>query len=122
MRRYDTAHMAKNPGQRVNVMAVSLARDDNAAGAYQMFVYALRPNQKGQLKNFGTCKPRDGKLHCGVDVGSGSFTLTRTADGLQLDNPDRFHMRFETEDGGLMLEGNDHRAFRLPAAEERDCQ
>ncbi len=122
LRQYDAAHMAKNPGQRVNVMAVSLARAEGAGGAYHMFVYALRPSAKGQLKNFGTCKPRDGKLQCGVDVGSGSFSLTRTADGLQLDNPDRFHLRFEKEDGGLMIEGKDHRAFRLPPAEERDCQ
>jgi hypothetical protein len=124
LRRYDATHLANNPGQRISMMAVSLAREaDAAAGTYQMYIYALRPGAKGQLKNFGTCRLRDGTLHCGVDVGQGSFALTRTAEGLRLDNPERFHMRHETADGGLTIEGDrDHRAFRLASARPRDCQ
>jgi hypothetical protein len=124
LRRYDAAHLASNPGQRVSLMAVSLARETDApAGTYQMYVYALRPTAKGQLKNFGTCTMREAKLHCRVDVGQGGFVLTRTAEGLQLDNPERFHMRYESAEGGLMIEGDrDHRAFRLAPANTRDCQ
>ena len=124
LRRYDATHLASNPGQRISMLAVSLAREaDAVAGTYQMYVYALRSVAKGQLKNFGTCRMRDGKLHCGVDVGQGGFVLTRTAEGLRLDNPERFHMRYETADGGLMIEGDrDHRAFRLAPAASRDCQ
>jgi hypothetical protein len=122
LRRYDAAHLANNPGQRISMMAVSLAREADA-GTYQMYIYAVRPGANGQLKNFGTCRLRDGTLHCGVEVGQGSFVLARTAEGLRLDNPARFHMRYETADGGLTIEGDrDHRTFRLAPAQPRDCQ
>jgi hypothetical protein len=120
-RSYDAAHLQRNPGQKVRAIAVRLKAADEPEAAYTAVVTANTTTGKPSYRHDADCLRAQAALECWVTPYRGYVVLTRTPDGLRLENPLGF--RLEAGDAQLEVEADpDHRVFLLPKAKAEACR
>jgi hypothetical protein len=137
-RRYDEAHLARHPQQRITRMAFLLrvssysteGRTQPAARLeervyYQFGLAVQRRGKKRTLRTSGNCAGSD-KISCAVDCDGGSVEIAKSGESLlvTLDNERGIQM-FSDCDGakGVWVKaGTDDKVFRVDPAPAEACK
>ena len=68
------------------------------------------------------CISTGGTLRCQLDNGDGELLLTRTAEGLKVENGEQFYLHEQGGTGEVEVKGDrDNRSFSLPSASAAVC-
>jgi hypothetical protein len=127
-RSYDAAHLKRHPGQRVRAIAVLLTTAEEPNTAYAAVVTAAVITAKATTGNLtyshdAQCLRAQAALECWVTPYRGYVVLTRTPDGLRLENPLGFRLDAGDTDAQLAVAADaDHRVFALPKAGAEACR
>lgn len=126
---YDKAHMAKNKGQTVTAIKVTLmdvsAIENPGADMWADFEMTLRSKGKTKWGDTALCNGKDGKWKCQIECDGGGFELSEDAGGLTLSNSRGFRV---TSDGGCGEVSEEveakpgNRLFRLSKAKLSACK
>ena len=122
-RNYDATHLQRNPGQKVRMIAVQIKTASEPEAAYGAVVTASVTTDRVTYRHDAECLRAQAALECWVTPYRGYVVLTRTPDGLRLENPLGFRLDAGDTDGQLEVEADaNHRVFVLPKAKAGACR
>jgi len=123
-RSYDAAHLQKNPGQKIRAFAIELKPAEESEAAYGALITAATTSGKLRYRHDADCLRAEAALECWVSAYRGYVVLTRTADGVRVENPLGFRLdAADDPDRSLEIEADvDHRVFLLAKAGPDRCK
>ena len=135
VRRYDAAHLARHPLQKVNVMTLLITGEKVAEDEVLNYSFRLGlafRNRPGNFDSSGDCghvketSSPDNKLGCSVDCDGGGISVELAGDSkstkIGLDTIRIWRNNKPDEDGFSLSGGADDRVFRLDRASLEHCR
>ena len=123
-RTYDAAHLQKNPAQKIRVLAIELKAAQEPEAAYAAVITAATTTGKLRFRQDADCLRTQATLECWVSPYRGYVVLSRTADGVRIENPLGVRLDAADEsDKSLEIEADaDHRVFVLDKGKPELCK
>lgn len=121
---FDAAALKNNPRLQLRVLGVQvLAKDsDLSLTTYPAKVRAAARSGAATYVGEAICISSGGTLRCQLDNGDGQLLLTRTADGLRVENGNRFYLHEQGGTGEVQIKSDrDNRSFSLAIAPPAAC-
>jgi hypothetical protein len=136
IRRYDAAHLAQHPKQKVNSMKVLLSAERNAEDESLRFSFRMGVtfrNRSGTFQSAGDChhpevtetETATPQLGCGVDCDGGAIEVALTNNDksvvISLEEVRIWRPNYDSGDSQRLKAGADDRSFRLDRTKLIDC-
>ena len=121
----DANALRNNPRAALRVFGIQILDKDSDVSltTYPARIKAAARSGAKTFTGEAVCILSGGRLNCQLDNDDGNLILTRSADGLKVDNPSKFFLH---EQGGgadeVEVKGDrDNRSFNLAAAKPAAC-
>lgn len=121
-RRYDTAHLARHPAQRVaSIFLVPTGHSDSNYATILHLGFRLK-GSPALYDGFAYCNSKGAGAECLLEGDSGSLTLAPRKDGLRLTVGDFLMVESAAGFSPDLAKGGDDRVFHLSAAPVGACR